>query len=335
MKTVLLFLKFPVCILVLFLASFKIKFIKKKINEREYQSLLNAFLLTGGWSNTLFSIINKNNKKIKIDLQEINKNSKVISNEINENGFYIFRNYLSKNTVNKLVNFAENTLGNYAMDDLPIELTKEMIFDRKDPKATTFLLNENSLLNNLLIQNIISDPLIISISQNYFESQPILAASHMWWSTNFKKKPDSYAAQMYHFDFDGTKWLKFFIYLTDVNSLNGPHMFIKKSHKNNGIPWRLRKKGYARISDQEIHQYFSSDKICEFFGKKGDLIIEDSRGYHKGKPVEENDRLILEIQYTDTLLYKKTKSPTLYSYNTNFENLMKKNKNFFSFINIK
>jgi hypothetical protein len=334
MRTLLLFLKFPVCILVLFLASFKIKF-KKKINEKDYQSLLNAFLVTGGWSNTLFSIINKNNKKIKIDSLEINKNSKIISNEINENGFYICRNYLSENIVNKLVNFAENNLGNYAMDDLPIESTKEMMFDRKNPQATTFLFNENLLLNNVLIQNIISDPLIISISQNYFKSQPMLAALNMWWSTNFKKEPDKYAAQMYHFDLDGTKWLKYFIYLTDVNSLNGPHIFIKKSHKNNGIPWRFRKRGYERISDQEIHQYFSSDKICEFFGKKGDLIIEDSRGYHKGKPVVENDRLILEIQFTDTLLFKKTKHPTLNSYNKNFEDLIKKNKNFFNFINIK
>lgn len=334
MKTLLLLLKFPVCMLVLFLASLKIKF-KKKINEREYQSLLNAFLVTGGWSNTLFSIINKNNKKIKIDSTEINKNSIVISNQINENGFYIYKSYLSEKIVNKLVNLAENNLGNYAMDNLPIEQKKEMIFDRKDPKATTFLFNENLLLNNLLIQNIISDPLIISISQNYFKSLPMLAAVNMWWSTNFKKEPDKYAAQMYHFDLDGTKWLKFFFYLTDVNSLNGPHIFIKKSHKNNGIPWSLRKRGYERISDQEIHQYFSSDKICEFLGKKGDLIIEDSRGYHKGKPVVENDRLILEIQFTDTLLFKKNEFPTLYSYNKNFKDLLQKNKIFFNFINIK
>ena len=333
MKTLLLLLKFPVCILVLFLASLKIKF-KKKINEREYQSLINTFLVTGGWSNTLFSIINKNNKKIKIDSPEINKSSKVISNQINKNGFYIYRNYLSKNIVNKLVNFAENNLGNYAMDNLPIELTKEMIFDRKDPKATTFLLNENLLLNNLLIQNIISDPLIISISQNYFKSQPILSSLNMWWSTTFKTEPDKYAAQMYHFDLDGTKWLKYFIYLTNVNSLNGPHTFIKNSHRNNGIPWCFRRKGYTRISDEEIQKYFGSTNICEFHGKKGDLIIEDSRGYHKGKPVIENDRLILEIQFTDTMLYKKKKYPNLYSYGGNFKNLIKKNKNFFDLVNI-
>ena len=334
MKTLLLLLKFPVCILVLFLASLKIKF-KKKINEREYQSLINTFLVTGGWSNTLFSIINKNNKKIKIDSPEINKSSKVISNQINKNGFYICRNYLSENIVNKLVNFAENNLGNYAMDNLPIELTKEMIFDRKDPKATTFLLNENLLLNNLLIQNIISDPLIISISQNYFKSQPMLAAINMWWSTTFKKAPDKYAAQMFHFDLDGTKWLKYFVYLTDVNTLNGPHTFVKKSHMSQGIPWHFRKNGYERISDQKIYEHYGKDNVCELTGKKGDLIIEDSRGYHKGKPVLKDDRLILEIQFTDTLLYKKVNHPVLYSYNNNLKTLLKKNKNFFDLVKIK
>lgn len=334
MKILLLLLKFPVCIFFLFMASLKIKF-KKKMNEREYQSLLNTFLVTGGWSNTIFSIINKNNKKIKIDSPEINKSSIVISNQINENGFYIYRNYLSEKIVNKLVNFAENNLGNYAMDNLPIKLTKEMIFDRKDPKATTFLLNENLLLNNLLIQNIISDPLIISISQNYFQSQPILAEINMWWSTNFKKTPDKYAAQMFHFDLDGTKWLKYFVYLTDVNTFNGPHTFVKKSHKNQGIPWHFRKNGYERISDQKIHQHYGKDNVCELIGKKGDLIIEDSRGYHKGKPVLKDDRLILEIQFTDTLLYKKVNHPVLYSYNNNLKTLLKKNKNFFDLVKIK
>ena len=57
MKSISLFLKFPFCLLILLFASIKIKF--KKINERDYQSLINTFLITGGWSNSLFSIINK------------------------------------------------------------------------------------------------------------------------------------------------------------------------------------------------------------------------------------------------------------------------------------
>ena len=56
---------------------------------------------------------------------------------------------------------------------------------------------------------------------------------------------------------------------------------------------------------KKYHKHYGKDNVCELIGKKGDLIIEDSRGYHKGKPVLKDDRLILEIQFTDTLLYKK------------------------------
>ena len=334
MKSISLFLKFFFCLLILLFASIKIKF-KKKINERDYQSLINTFLITGGWSNSLFSIINKFYKKIEIDSKEVLINTKKISNKINEDGFYIEREYLSGNVVNNLVNFAENNLGNYAMDNISYELKQEMKFDRKNPKATTFLINENLLLNNPLVQKIICDPFIISISQNYFRSQPILAALNMWWSTSFKKEPDKYSAQMYHFDLDGTKWLKYFIYLTDVSSLNGPHTFVKKSHKNKGIPWSLRKKGYERVPDDKIHEQYGDANICEILGKKGDLIIEDTRGYHKGKPVIKDDRLMLEIQFTDTTLFKKNNFPILHSYNGDLKNLLKKNKNFFDLVKVK
>lgn len=320
--------------IILLSASIKIR-LKKKINEKDYQSLINTFLVTGGWSNTLFSIINKNYKKIKINSPKILEDTKMISDKIDEYGIYIEKNYLSELAVKDLVNFAENNYGKYAMDNLPNKLKQETKFDRDNPKATTFLINESLLLNHSLIQNIICDPLIISISQNYFKSQPILAAVNMWWSTNFKKEPDKYAAQMFHFDLDGTKWLKYFIYLTDVNTLNGPHTFVKKSHKNKGIPWNFRKNGYERISDQKIYEHYGKNNVCELIGKKGDLIIEDSRGYHKGKPVLKDDRLMLEIQLTDTLIYKKINYPTLYSYNDNFKTLLKNNKNFFDLVKIR
>ena len=320
--------------LVLFYASMKIR-LNKRINEKDYQSLINTFLITGGWSNTLFSAINKNYKKIKIDSPKILEDTKLISNKINEDGVYIKKSYLSELVVKDLVNFAENNYGNYAMDNLPDKLRQKMTFDRNNPKATTFLIDESLILNHSLIQNIICDPFIISISQNYFRSQPILAAVNMWWSTNFKKEPDKYAAQMFHFDLDGTKWLKYFIYLTDVNTLNGPHTFVKKSHKNKGIPWNFRKNGYERISDQSIYEHYGKNNVCELKGKKGDLIIEDSRGYHKGKPVLKDDRLMLEIQFTDTLIYKKINYPTLYSYNNNFKTLLENNKNFFDLVKIR
>ena len=53
----------------------------------------------------------------------------------------------------------------------------------------------------------------------------------MWWSSksNFN---DPKSAQEFHFDLDSIKWLKFFIYLTDVEANTGPHIYVKGTHNS-------------------------------------------------------------------------------------------------------
>ena len=65
----------------------------------------------------------------------------------------------------------------------------------------------------------------------------------MWWSSksNFN---DPKSAQEFHFDLDSIKWLKFFIYLTDVEANTGPHIYVKGTHNSKKD---LIKQGYVRI----------------------------------------------------------------------------------------
>ena len=44
---------------------------------------------------------------------------------------------------------------------------------------------------------------------------------------------------------------------------------------------------------------------------------------------------MLEIQFTDTTLFKKNNFPILHSYNSDLKNLLKKNKNFFDLVKVK
>lgn len=73
------------------------------------------------------------------------------------------------------------------------------------------------------------------------------------------------------------------------------------SHKPGRIPKNLLKRGYARISDEEIADSFSKDLIKEFNGKRGTLIIEDTIGLHKGKHVVDGSRLLLQLTFSDHL----------------------------------
>jgi hypothetical protein len=123
----------------------------------------------------------------------------------------------------------------------------------------------------------------------------------MWWHTAYSKVPDKGAAQYWHFDMDRIKWIKFFIYLTDVGPNNGPHSFMKGSHRTGGIPEKLRMKGYARLSDDEVESCYSNDSVVEFSTPRGTIIAEDTRGLHKGKVVLSGDRLLLQLQFSNSL----------------------------------
>ncbi len=109
---------------------------------------------------------------------------------------------------------------------------------------------------------------------------------------------------------------KFFIYLTDVTPENGPHCFVAKSHGRNGQPRALLQRGQTRISDEDVRQHYPAEAFLEFTGPAGTIIAEDSRGFHKGKPVQSGDRLILELEFSDSLfgaVYPKTHLKSSYA----------------------
>ncbi len=142
---------------------------------------------------------------------------------------------------------------------------------------------------------------IIAVAQSYLRCKPIFDVMAMWWHTAFSKQPDKDAAQFYHFDMDRIKWLKFFIYLTDVGPANGPHSFVKGSHRTGGIAGQLRAKGYARLTDEEVQACYPPERFVEFCALRGTVLAEDTRGLHKGKHVQVGDRLMLQLQFSNSL----------------------------------
>jgi ectoine hydroxylase-related dioxygenase (phytanoyl-CoA dioxygenase family) len=123
----------------------------------------------------------------------------------------------------------------------------------------------------------------------------------MWWHTNFRKGPDKHAAEWFHFDMDRVKWLKVFIYLTDVGADDGPHTYIAGSHRTGAMPRHLLKKGYARLTDDEVLDHFGRDALVEFCAPRGTVILEDTRGLHKGRHVTGSPRLVLQLQFSNSL----------------------------------
>ncbi len=98
--------------------------------------------------------------------------------------------------------------------------------------------------------------------------------------------------------------MKLFVYLTAVNESNGPHTCIPTSHKS--LPTILRRNG--RHSDMVVKDYYRREMVVT--GKRGLVFIANTRGLHKGLPLESSQRLIFQTEYANSLFgypYKSVK----------------------------
>ena len=86
------------------------------------------------------------------------------------------------------------------------------------------------------------------------------------------------------------KQLKFIVYLTNVEEENGPFEYIPKTHK---ILHKILDY-FTRILKKQKTRYHSVSKnSSKILGQKGDLIIVDTSGIHRGAPIKEGYRIAL------------------------------------------
>ena len=116
-----------------------------------------------------------------------------------------------------------------------------------------------------------------------------------------KIEKNNHSAQMFHFDLDRICWLKVFIYLTDTDENSGPHEYIETSHKVGAKPQELLNEGYSRISEEKIMKHYKKEKFKKICGSKGTVFIGDTSCYHRGFPPRNNHRLMLVIEFSNSL----------------------------------
>ncbi len=163
-----------------------------------------------------------------------------------------------------------------------------------------------------------NDPRIISTVHKYLGAVPTIQFVTAWWS--FANRTEAREAQLYHTDYHGCKFLKLFIYMTEVDMDSGPHVFVAGSARANAIKdafAKLRKKDPGmfenvvhkwqeqnaqttknRKSDDVIESLFDAEDIIYICGKKGDGFLENTSGMHKGQLPTVKDRLVFQVVYT-------------------------------------
>jgi hypothetical protein len=273
-----------------------------------YQAMVELYCQTGGYSNDLFSgVIRALQPRVSFPNRDGilgavgDSRMKGIIDNLNTRGYHVFDEKLPPALCDRLLALALRTRCRVRpMDDHPAP-AEPVLYQRERPLGVRYDFDENDLINDPDVQGLMSDLSILSVAQEYLETAPLLDIVHMWWHTAFSTGPDKAAAQYYHFDMDRLKWLKFFVYLTDVSPDGGPHCFVAGSHRRGKVPRALLQQGYSRLSDAEVRGHFPGEDFIEFTGPRGTIIAEDTRGLHKGKHVKTGDRLMFELEFTNSL----------------------------------
>lgn len=126
-----------------------------------------------------------------------------------------------------------------------------------------------------------------AIASNYFGAKCVIDSVDLWWS--FPREGNPEEAENFHRDRDSTEFLKWFVYVTDVDDNSGPHELALNSVESSNFV-----KG-GRYSDNDIYQLFETKK---FLGRSGTNFLENTYGLHRGyKPTKER-RLLFQVRYS-------------------------------------
>lgn len=219
---------------------------------------------------------------------------RVIVSDLKRDGFYVFREKLPESFCDGITAFAAEAPARTEDKSRPLT-----VYNRGNPVSRTYKIPENLSAENEHVQELMADQVFLAIASQYLQTQAAISGVDLWWSAVYGNTPGDDAAQTFHFDFDAPPaWLKLFIYLGDVGVEQGPHVFVRGTHRpaHPGTA-ELRSRGYQRISDEDLATAVGSQNEVEITGPRGTVFLVDTRAFHKGKMPTAGDRLALQLLY--------------------------------------
>ena len=171
-------------------------------------------------------------------------------------------------------------------------------FDEIRPCTLSASMDESCIYSSVIISKIINDPVILGLVAFYLRSRVCIRSVSFWHSfESIDHKPSGELAQLFHYDLDEFRWLKLFIFLSDVTNENGPHVFIPGSHRSGFKDPNLLSRGYSRISDEDMDRYHSKSSWKYLTCAAGTLVLADTRCWHKGTAIRSGVRSVLQPEY--------------------------------------
>ena len=207
--------------------------------------------------------------------------------DLETDGYHILTWRLPEDWISAAINAAQHLPVTSLLDSTDVQLPISIM-----PRSATYW-HDNNVLSVNEFRQLVLDECIKEIIGRYLQCRPVFDTVASWW-TFPAGEADSASAQLYHFDLDRIKWVKVFVYLTDVGPENGPHAFVRGSHRTIG----RKAKRDGRYTDSEVFSLYPKSDEMIFTAPRGTVILEDTLGFHKGVPAVNGHRFIFEYEYS-------------------------------------
>ncbi len=215
-------------------------------------------------------------------------------------------------------------------DSLATELQEKI--DNKDLYITNehFLMVGNPLYSCDSVLPLVINSTVLSILKGFFQCEPVYVGSNLRRSLlNSTMMTDG--TTNFHRDREYLKFLKVFYYLNDVDMNGGPFTYVKNSFNFDLTQNHVGYNNPKHFTQAQIQQAYGLDSIINLTAKKGDIIIANTSGFHKGLKCETRIRDMLTITYS-VFWNGKGGTPTIHS--SKFNNLSQIEKRIFDFCEI-
>lgn len=152
---------------------------------------------------------------------------------------------------------------------------------------------------------IATDERVLAAAYHHLGAAPLVMQMDAWWSLPQSEEP--IGAQVFHRDRDDFRACKLFLYLSDVGPGDGPHIFVRGSHREDFVQHALAEKalgaeagaffaGNGRQVAQHIEGIFGP-AVSEITGPAGTSFLENTYGFHRGKVPQTGRRCVLQVLY--------------------------------------
>ena len=207
---------------------------------------------------------------------------------LERDGFAFLPGVFEKESLTKLRSNIDAALGdglvypvkrNSRMPDQPAALTDAEVAMGEDyiKKHTNIIYIRDPLITCPAMSSYVFSDLLIDIATNYYGCRPSITGCYLMKS--FVNELPEAGFNFFHSDNQSARFIKFFLYLNDVEQDGGPFCYVPHSHRRKPLGWRANN----TRSLTDIENCYGAGSALKLTAKVGDLIVSDTTGFHRAE----------------------------------------------------